>query len=175
MRRLLRPFWFLLALAFLVEAWLWERLGPVVGRIVRALPLRAIRQQIESGITRLPPYATLLVFAIPAVVLFPFKLLALWLLGNGHLLAGGATFLLAKTVGLGITAFLFDVCKPKLLQIGWFVRFHDLLLRLKAWAAVQLAPARLRLQAVKRRILGQRGRFGRLVIRLRQRSWRRAG
>ena len=34
MRRLLRPLWILLALVFLFEAWLWERLKPVVGWFV---------------------------------------------------------------------------------------------------------------------------------------------
>ena len=34
MRRLFRPLWFLLALIFLIEAWIWDRLDPVVGWIV---------------------------------------------------------------------------------------------------------------------------------------------
>jgi hypothetical protein len=34
MRRLLHPFLVLLALIFLFEAWLWERLAPVVAWLV---------------------------------------------------------------------------------------------------------------------------------------------
>ena len=34
MRRLLQPVWFLLALIFLVEAWLWVHLQPVVARVL---------------------------------------------------------------------------------------------------------------------------------------------
>ena len=41
MRRLLRPFLILLALFFLLEAWLWTHLGPIVARIVARIPLRA--------------------------------------------------------------------------------------------------------------------------------------
>jgi hypothetical protein len=174
MRRLLRPLWFLLAIVFLVEAWIWDHLGPVVGRAMAALPLEAVRRRLEQVIERLPPYLTLLVFAIPAVVLLPFKLLALWLLGNGHFVAGGAAFLAAKTVGLAVTAFLFKTCKPKLLEIGWFVRFYALMLRLKLWAALQMAPARLWLAAARRLIFGEQGRFLMTVSRLRQKSWRRA-
>ena len=33
MRRFLRPLWILLALLFLVEAWLWDDLEPVVARL----------------------------------------------------------------------------------------------------------------------------------------------
>jgi len=39
MRRLLRPLWVLLALIFLVEAWLWDRVEPVIARVVALIPL----------------------------------------------------------------------------------------------------------------------------------------
>jgi len=32
MRRLLQPFWVLLAVIFLIEAWLWDHLEPIVAR-----------------------------------------------------------------------------------------------------------------------------------------------
>ena len=41
LRRLLQPFWVLLAIVFLIEAWLWDHLEPIVARIVAAIPLRA--------------------------------------------------------------------------------------------------------------------------------------
>jgi hypothetical protein len=34
MKALLRPFWVLLALIFLLEAWLWDRLEPLVAGVV---------------------------------------------------------------------------------------------------------------------------------------------
>ncbi len=34
MRRLLRPLWILLALIFLLEAWLWDRVEPIIARVV---------------------------------------------------------------------------------------------------------------------------------------------
>ena len=33
MRRLLQPLWVLLAVIFLIEAWLWDHLEPIVARI----------------------------------------------------------------------------------------------------------------------------------------------
>ncbi|HUN11708.1 MAG TPA: hypothetical protein PLE50_05475 [Rhabdaerophilum sp.] len=170
MRRLLRPLWFLLALIFLVEAWIWDRLDPVVGWIVARLPFKALKVAIADGIARLPPYATLLVFAVPGVILVPFKLAGLWLIGGGHVLAGGFVFLLAKSVGLGVTAFLFHACQPKLMQIGWFVRLYDLVLRLRAWAHRQTEPAR-RLIARLRRRFGERRSYAlHMVARLRRRA-----
>jgi hypothetical protein len=38
-RYLLRPFWILLALLFLLEAWLWDHLQPLVARLVALIPL----------------------------------------------------------------------------------------------------------------------------------------
>ena len=67
---------------------------------------------------RLPPWLTLFVFVIPALVLFPFKLLGLWLLGTGHPLLGVATFFAAKTAGVGCAAFLFEIATAGL-EFGW--------------------------------------------------------
>lgn len=175
MRRLLRPLWFLLALIFLIEAWIWERLEPIVEWIVARIPFARAKAAIAAAIMRLPPYATLLVFAIPGLLLLPFKLAGLWLLGKGHVIAGGGVFLLAKTVGLAVTAFLFETCKPKLMQLGWFARFHALMLRLKEWAHRQTEPARRWMRVLRARLGGQKSRLLAFVARLRRRSWRRAG
>src|SRR5689334_8399077 len=39
LRRLLQPVWVLLAIIFLIEAWLWDHLEPVVARVVALIPL----------------------------------------------------------------------------------------------------------------------------------------
>lgn len=175
MRRLSRLFWTFVALVFLLEAWLWDRLAPLVGWLVGLIPLARLKAAVAAGIGRLPPYATLLVFAVPGAILFPFKLAGLWLIGKGYILAGGAVFLLAKTVGLAITAFLFETCKPKLMQLGWFVRLHDALLRFRAWAHAQTEPARQAIRALHARISRQRSRIATMLLRIRRRSWRRFG
>jgi hypothetical protein len=174
-RRLLRPLWFFLAALFLVEAWLWERLKPVVAWLVTLIPFERIKVALAAGIARLPPYTTLLVFAIPGLMLLPFKLAGLWLIGSGHVIAGGLVFLLAKTVGLAVTAFLFETCRPKLMELGWFVRFYALMLRLKDWAHRQTEPARRALRLLKIRLGNQRGRMLLFIIRLRRRSFSKMG
>lgn len=172
MRRLLRPLWFLLALIFLVEAWIWDRLDPVVGWVVARLPFKALKAAVTATILRLPPYATLLVFAVPGAILFPFKLAGLWLIGGGHVIAGGLVFLLAKSIGLGITAFLFHTCQPKLMQIAWFARLYDLMIRLRAWAHRQTEPARRLVARFRHRIGEKRGYILSMVSRLRRRAGR---
>src|ERR1700687_1980268 len=88
MRRLARVFWIILALLFLLEAWLWSKLEPIVAFIVRLLPMQAIKAKAAAAIEGLPPAATLVVFVIPAAVLLPIKLAALWLFHGGHWLTG---------------------------------------------------------------------------------------
>lgn len=175
MRRLLRPLWFVLAVLFLIEAWIWERLRPVVAFLVGLIPFERLKAAIVIGIERLPPYATLLVFAIPGLILLPFKLVGLWLIASGHVLAGGFVFLIAKTVGLAVTAFLFETCKPKLMQLTWFARFYDLILRLKAWAHAQTEPARLWMRHMRASIGSRRNRLLAFAERLRRRVRGRMG
>ena len=55
MRRLLRPFLILLALFFLFEAWLWERLVPIVAWVVARIPLTPVKAWIAARVQHLPP------------------------------------------------------------------------------------------------------------------------
>ena len=124
MRRLLKPLWILLALVFLFEAWLWEHLRPVVQWIVDRLAWDRLKARVAAWVEVLPPYATLLVFLIPIVMLFPIKLIGLWFLAQGWWLGAMATLGAAKVVSMGVTAFIFEVTRPKLLQLSWFARLY---------------------------------------------------
>src|SRR3974390_127823 len=75
---LTRTFWFTIALIFVIEAWLWDHLEPIVERCVALLPMSALKALVAEQIEDLSPPATLIVFAIPAALLFPLKLLAIW-------------------------------------------------------------------------------------------------
>src|SRR5712691_8754299 len=114
MRRLLRPLWILLALVFLFEAWLWDHLAPIVGWVVARIPLRAIKARLTTWIERLPPPATLVVFIVPVLLLLPLKILGLWMLAHGYWLGALGVLATAKVVSLGVTAFVFDLTRPKL-------------------------------------------------------------
>lgn len=173
MRRWLRPLWIFLALVFLLEAWLWDRLEPIVAGVVNLVPWGKLKARLRSLIERLPPAAVLVVFVVPVVVLFPIKLAGLWLLARGHWFAALATLILAKLVGLGVTAFVFDVTRDKLLQMAWFRRLYDWVMWLRDWAHVQVEPVRQRLRQIGWLMRPQRaGRFLRRLIRLRRRAYR---
>lgn len=185
MRTITRPFWILVALVFLFEAWLWEHLRPVVAWIVDLVSWATLRARIAAAIGRLPPYPTLLVFLVPVLLLLPLKFLGLWMLARGSWLGAMGTLAFAKVLGMGVTAFIFDVTRPKLLQLPWFswlyahvltwlARAHALIDPIKnevrAWWRRELRPVRRR---VRRIILLMRpahsGRLLQRVTRIRRR------
>ncbi len=178
-RRWSRPFWLLLAALFLAEAWLWDRLTEV-GRWLRdRLPFEAFRAWIAARISGLPPWAALLLFVIPVIIVQPIKLLTLWLIVRGHLLLGGLGFVAIKIVGFGAIAFLFDLTRDKLLTIRWFAWSYGRVLWLRGVAAAFVAPYKEAVHAaavtLKTKALGlfglQRGGASRLArIRARMRA-----
>ena len=74
-RKAFRPLWVILALLLLVEAWLWDHLEPVVARVVNLVPWGKIKIAVGRWIEDLPPYAALVVFVIPLIVVLPVKFL----------------------------------------------------------------------------------------------------
>ena len=112
MRRLLQPFWILLAVIFLIEAWLWDHLEPIVARVVALIPLRAFKQWLAERVDTLSPAMTLIVFIVPVIPLFPLKLIGLWLLANEYWVSAILTIIFAKFLGVGVAAFVFDVTRP---------------------------------------------------------------
>jgi hypothetical protein len=113
-------FGWLLALLILFEEWGWEPLQRVLAWIGRWPGLR----WIEGRIRALPPYGALAIFLLPTLLLIPVKLLALWLIGQGKVLAGTLVILTAKLVGTAIVARLFALTQPVLLELAWFARIY---------------------------------------------------
>ena len=170
MRRITRPLLILLAIVFLIEAWLWRHLGPIVEWIVAWLPLRAVKARLAGIIRKLPPAATLIVFVVPVVTLFPLKVLGLWLLAHKYWIAASGVLVFAKLVGVAVTAFVFEVTRPKLLQLRWFRWLYEHVLMWLDWAHRLVAPVRRRIRRLLRILRAkQTGRVLRLLWRIRRR------
>jgi hypothetical protein len=185
MKRLARPFWVIVALLFLLEAWLWDRLAPVIARIVAVIPWGRIKPALIRLVEHLSPEATLVVFVIPFIVLLPLKFLEFWFLANRQWIAAVVVLILVKLVGLGVTAFIFEVTKDKLLRMAWFRRLYEFFLWARDWAHEKIAPITSQLhewshQIIKplarqlrrwRRVLHHRhaGRLFERILRIRRR------
>jgi hypothetical protein len=170
MRKLLRPVWILLALIFLIEAWLWDRLEPIVARIVDRIPLRRVKRWLSARIDHLSPGATLVVFVIPALPLFPLKVIGLWLLAHKYFISAIMVIVFAKLLGVGVTAFVFDVTRDKLLQMGWFRKLYEIVMTARQWATAQIEPVRIGLRKFSQQFRTRSS--SRFVQRLRKRATR---
>ena len=150
LRRLLQPLWVLLAIIFLVEAWLWDHCEPIVARVVAAIPLARFKQWLTERVDALSPAMTLIVFAVPVLPLFPLKLVGLWLLANEYWASAIVMIVFAKFVGVGVTAFIFDVTRPKLLEMAWFEKLYEFIMRLRAKAHALVDPIKSRIREMMR-------------------------
>jgi hypothetical protein len=139
-RRLLQPVWIVLAIIFLIEAWLWDHLEPIVAWVVARLPLRAFRQWLADRVDTLSPAMTLIVFIVPVIPLFPLKLVGLWLLAHKYWISAIFTIIFAKLLGVGVAAFVFDVTRPKLLEMAWFEKLYQFVIALRGKATALVAP-----------------------------------
>ena len=115
-----------LALILIFEEWGWEPLQRLMARLAR-LPLWG---RIERFIAGLPPYGALVVFFVPALMLLPVKLLALYWISRGHTILGLALVLAAKVTGTAAVARLFTLTQPALMRLAWFARLYG---RWKPW------------------------------------------
>ncbi len=115
------PFVLLAAIVILLEDWLWDDLA----RLAAAIGRLPIFHQIESLIVWLPPYLSLLLFGFPSLLLFPVKFASLYLIANGQPVFGFLIAAAAKIIGTALVARIFNLTKPKLIQINWFAYLYE--------------------------------------------------
>ena len=75
---------------------------------------------VRRFLRRLGPYPCLLLLAVPLSIIEPLKLVALFILGDGHFVVGLLIMACAYGASLFVTEQLFVVVKPKLMTLSWF-------------------------------------------------------
>jgi hypothetical protein len=126
-RLLLAPLIYVAALVLLLEDWLWDLGSRLIACIASWPPLA----RLESHIRALSPYQALALFLLPAILLFPVKLVALYAITQGHALAGVTVILIAKLGGAAAVARCYSLTRPTLLSLPWFARWHDAFMAFK--------------------------------------------
>ena len=150
--RLLRGLLLLLAaIVLLIEEWGWRPLTAWAARLAQWPPL----SRLEARIRQARPGAALALFLVPAALLFPIKLLALWFIHLGHAVAGVMVIVAAKLLGTALVGRLFILCEPQLMQFAWFaralggwratkLRIHDAVSRSGPWRMARWLRLRVR-------------------------------
>jgi hypothetical protein len=141
--RLLAPLLYVVALLLLAEQWLWETGSRAAAGMAAWPPFHAL----EALMRRLPPWAALLAFALPGLLLFPIKLLALMAIAHGHPLAGVAVFVAAKLGGAMVVARIYVLTLPSLLALVWFARWHNRFIMFKDQLIARLRASPMYSQA----------------------------
>lgn len=106
----------LAAAVLFIEEWGWRPLTAWAARLAQWPPLA----RLEARIRKASPPAALALFTVPAVALFPVKLLALWAIHQGHTLTGVLVIVAAKLLGTAFVGRLFILTEPQLMQFAWF-------------------------------------------------------
>ena len=133
-RRLLAPLIYTAALLLMLEEWLWDASQAVLARI----PDWPLLVRLQRWVERLSPYAALLIFLAPTLLLLPVKILALLSITHGHPTLGLCIVLTAKVLGTALVARIYALTRRSLLSLAWFQRYHDKLMEIKARLVAQL-------------------------------------
>lgn len=160
LRRSLRGALLVLAAAVLfIEEWGWRPLTACMAWLAKWPPLA----RLEAAIRQVSPRWALVLFIVPATLLFPIKLVALWLIHRGHAALGLAVILAAKLLGTALVGRLFVLTESQLTQFAWFVRaltwWRATKERVKA--AVKRSASWRLAQVIKRRLRIMMRRFSR--------------
>lgn len=148
-KTLVAPFVWLIALFLVLEDWLWE---PLL-RFLRSLAKWRFVKFLETTVGKLPPYGALLFFAVPVILLFPFKFFGLYLVAHGQKIAGLSVFIVAKVVGTGIAAWVYSLTEPALSKLAWFVALRTAFSRFKA-SIYERVKTSISYRFIRRRLSG---------------------
>lgn len=141
------------ALILLFEEWGWRPLVEALAWLSRF----RVFARIERFIVSLPPYGALAALAIPTAILFPLKLLAVYLVASGQVIAAGLLFVGAKIASTALIARIFMLTQPALMRIGWFAAIYNFVMPWKealfariraswAWRYGRMMKTRVRLE-----------------------------
>ena len=178
-RKISKPFWFLLALLFLLEAWLWDLLVPPIRALIEKIGWQAIKEKLGLWLVSLPHWMIVCIFILPDTILLPVKLGGLWLAVQGHVILGTGIFIVAKTVSLGTTVLLFELCRDRLLELDWFRWVYEKIEAARAWARAQTEPIKhelaVMMQNLRTRLAPTRSHIIKMMERLREKMRRKHG
>ena len=84
---------------------------------------RRLTTAMSSGrrrIQTLEPYPSLIVMLLPAMLVEPLKIVAVFVAGDGHWLTGTGIMIAAYGASLLVVERVFKIVKPKLMTLKWF-------------------------------------------------------
>jgi len=135
LKTLLRGVFGTIALVFfIIEDVFWAALKPIMAWVSN---LPAIRR-LEAWLNQLAPMPFLALFIVPLIVVWPVKLIGLWIIAQGRVIIGSIIFGAAEFIGAALAVRLWAIGRDRLLTIAWFARAYGAITWLRnlvyAWA-----------------------------------------
>lgn len=126
------------ALVF-IEDVLLHYLGQLMAAISRWPPI----VRIEQWLRQLPPWAAVMAFAAPSILILPVKLAAIWFALHQKYFLSVMSVVAGKLLATALVARLYRVLHPTLTRMPWFVRAETWLFtwRDRLYAFVRALPA----------------------------------
>jgi hypothetical protein len=111
---------------------------PVIRPLLRWVARLRFVISLQDIVATLPPYAILVLLAVPLAFAEPAKIYALYLMTGGHFTTGLVTIAMAYLVSLVVVERIYSAGRTKLATIAWFAKLMDWLTsnrdRFLAWA-----------------------------------------
>jgi hypothetical protein len=124
-----------------------------LGQLMAAVSAWPPIARLEAWLRRLPPWAAVVAFAAPSILILPVKLAAVWFALHHHFALSLASIITGKLLATALVARLYKVLHPTLMTLRWFVRAETWLFawRDRLYAFVRALPAWQRAAALVKR------------------------
>lgn len=110
--------------------------------------------RLEAWLADLSPWAALVAFVAPSILILPVKLAAVWFALQGKLALATLSIVLGKMVATALVARLYKVLRPTLVRLSWYLRVETWVFtqRDRVYGFVRSLPLWQRTAAMVRRV-----------------------
>ena len=133
-----------------VEQVLIHYLNAMMAAIGRWPPMT----RLEAWLVELPPWAALLAFVMPSIIILPVKVSALWFAAHHRFFLATAAVVLGKLLATAILARLYRLLRTNLRALPWFAWADTKFFAWRDWAYafVRSLPAWQQAKAIVQRM-----------------------
>ena len=90
--------------------------------------------RFEAWLMTLPPWAAVLAFALPSIIILPVKVSALWFAAHHRFVVATGSVVLGKILATAILARLYRILRPTMMQLRWFAWADTKFFAWRDWA-----------------------------------------
>lgn len=122
-----------------IEETLLRYLGQAMAALARWPPIA----RLESWLRSLPPWAAIMAFVAPSLLILPIKLAAVWFALHHKYGLSVLSLVSGKMLATALVARLYQVLRPTLIRMAWYLRAETWLFgwRDRLYAFVRALPA----------------------------------